>query len=69
MLLAMEPSGGGQPSNSAAERASRSGESALADERYRAIVKNLPKSVVILCDPDMRFTLVDGAEVEATGFS
>lgn len=69
MLHTMEPSGGGQPRSSPAERASRSNEIALAEERYRALVRNLPKSAVILCDPDMRFVLVDGPEVEATGFS
>jgi PAS domain S-box-containing protein len=40
-----------------------------AEERYRSLVENLPASVVILFDGELRFVLVDGPEVAATGFS
>lgn len=40
-----------------------------AEQRYRSLVENLPGSVVILFDRDLRFVLVDGPEVSATGFS
>jgi PAS domain S-box-containing protein len=41
----------------------------LAEARYRLLVRNLPNSAIILCDRDMRFVLVDGPEITATGFS
>jgi len=41
----------------------------LAEARYRLLVRNLPNSAIILCDRDMRFVLVDGPELKATGFS
>ena len=40
----------------------------LADSRYRALVENLPGSAAILYDHDLRFLLVDGPEVETTGY-
>jgi PAS domain S-box-containing protein len=49
-------------------RAMRPGDPS-AEERYRSLVENLPASVVILFDRDLRFVLVDGPEVTATGFS
>jgi PAS domain S-box-containing protein len=69
MLEVMEPSGGGQPSSPAGERAPFTGDVVLAEERYRAIVEHLPKSVVVLCDTELRLVLVDGPDAEATGFS
>ena len=41
----------------------------LSERRYRVLTANLPDSVVILFDQDMRFVLVDGPEVERTGYS
>ncbi|MDX2088842.1 MAG: ATP-binding protein [Kofleriaceae bacterium] len=40
-----------------------------AEERYRSLVENLPASAVLLVDQDLRFILVDGPELKATGFS
>ena len=40
-----------------------------SDQRYRSLVENLPNSVVILFDRDHKFLLVDGPEVDATGYS
>ena len=40
-----------------------------AEEGYRLLVRSIPDSAVILCDRDLRFVLVDGPEVSATGFS
>jgi PAS domain S-box-containing protein len=42
---------------------------ALARNQYRLLVRNLPGSVILLYDHDLRFVLADGPEVEATGFS
>ncbi len=42
---------------------------ALARNQYRLLVRNLPGSVILLYDHDLRFILADGPEVEATGFS
>lgn len=44
-------------------------ESRLADERYRSLVKNLPKSAIILCDQAYRIVLVDGPEVGLSGIT
>jgi PAS domain S-box-containing protein len=41
----------------------------LAEQRYLALVQSLPHSAILLCDHDLRLVLVDGPEVEATGFS
>ncbi|MET0595085.1 MAG: PAS domain S-box protein, partial [Polyangiaceae bacterium] len=41
----------------------------LAETRYRLLVNHLPKSGLVLYDRDLRFVLVDGPEVEATGFT
>ena len=40
-----------------------------SEQRYRLLVENIPGSAVILFDRDLRFLLVDGPEVVATGFS
>ena len=39
------------------------------EERYRALVRNFPKSAIVLFDHDLRFVLVDGPEVNASGYS
>jgi len=41
----------------------------VSDERYRGLVKNLPKSAIMLCDHDLRLVLVDGPEIESSGLS
>lgn len=41
----------------------------IAEERYRCLVRSLPRSAILLCDHDLRLVLVDGPEVTATGFS
>ena len=43
--------------------------SSSAEDQYRALVRSFPKSAVILFDHDLRFLLVDGPEVTATGNS
>ena len=40
-----------------------------SEQRYRMLVENLPGSAIILFDRNLRFLLVDGPEVGATGFS
>lgn len=40
-----------------------------SEQRYRMLVENFPGSAVILFDRDLRFLLVDGPEISATGFS
>jgi PAS domain S-box-containing protein len=40
-----------------------------SEQRYRLLVENFPGSAVILFDRNLRFLLVDGPEVAATGFS
>ncbi len=40
-----------------------------SEQRYRMLVEHLPGSAIILFDRDLRFLLVDGPEVAATGFS
>lgn len=40
-----------------------------SEERYRTLAQNLPDSALLLYDYDLRFILVDGPELEATGFS
>jgi PAS domain S-box-containing protein len=40
-----------------------------SERRYRALTANLPNSAIILYDPGLTFLLVDGPEVEATGYS
>lgn len=49
----------------------RAAEQSLAqsEQRYRALVENFPGAAMILYDRDLRFVLVDGPEVQATGFS
>lgn len=39
------------------------------EERYRILVRSFPKSAILLFDHDLRFLLVDGPEVTATGYS
>lgn len=41
----------------------------MSEQRYRLLTENLPGSAIILFDRDLRFLLVDGPEVAATGFS
>ena len=41
----------------------------VAEERYRCLVRSIPHSAILLCDQSLRFALVDGPEVGATGFS
>lgn len=41
--------------------------SRLAEERYRALVRNLPKSAIIMCDHDLRLVVLDGPEISAGG--
>ncbi len=41
----------------------------LSEQRYRMLVENLPDSVIILYDRDLRFVLVDGPEVENAGYT
>jgi PAS domain S-box-containing protein len=55
----------------APEPASSSVEEALrrSEHRYRMLVENIPGSVVVLFDRDLRILLVDGPEVAATGYS
>jgi PAS domain S-box-containing protein len=40
-----------------------------SEQRYRLLVENLPGSAIILFDRNLRFLLVDGPEVAASGFS
>lgn len=40
----------------------------LSEERYRMLAENLPDSAIILFDHDLRFVLVDGPELESTGY-
>ncbi len=40
-----------------------------SEQRYRLLTENLPGSAIILFDRELRFLLVDGPEVMATGFS
>jgi len=40
-----------------------------SEQRYRSLVENMPNSAIIVFDRDLRFVLVDGPEVEATGYS
>ncbi|HEY5375106.1 MAG TPA: PAS domain S-box protein [Polyangiaceae bacterium] len=51
------------------ERARVEEELRQSEERYRLLVENLPGSAIMLFDRDLRFVLVDGPEVAATGFS
>src|SRR5882672_9504535 len=44
-------------------------ESKFAAAGYRALLRNFPNSAIIVCDRDLRFVLVDGPELAATGFS
>jgi len=41
----------------------------VSDERYRGLVKNLPKSAIMLCDHDLRLVLVDGPEIGLSGMT
>lgn len=41
----------------------------LSEKRYRTLAANLPNSAVILFDHELRFVLVDGPEIEKTGYS
>jgi two-component system, sensor histidine kinase and response regulator len=40
-----------------------------SEELYRTLVQNMPDSAVILYDHDLRFILVDGHEVDRSGYS
>jgi PAS domain S-box-containing protein len=51
------------------ERARVEEELRQSEQRYRTLARNLPGSAIILFDRDLRFLLVDGPEVAATGFS
>jgi PAS domain S-box-containing protein len=51
------------------ERARVEEELRQSEQRYRMLARNLPGSAIILFDRDLRFLLVDGPEVAATGFS
>jgi two-component system NtrC family sensor kinase len=46
-------------------------ESALrrSEEKYRALTRNFPNGAVFLFDPDLRFTLAEGTELEKIGLS
>jgi two-component system sensor kinase FixL len=44
-------------------------ESKFAEAGYRALLRNFPNSAIIVCDRELRFVLVDGPELAATGFS
>lgn len=41
----------------------------VSEERYRLLIEHLPDSAVMLFDHDLRFALVDGPELERTGYS
>ncbi len=41
----------------------------LSEERYRLLAGHLPNSAIILFDRELRFVLVDGPELEQTGYS
>lgn len=41
----------------------------LSEQRYRLLAENIPSSAVVLFDRDLRFVLVDGPELAATGYS
>lgn len=41
----------------------------ISEERYRILAANIPDSAFLVYDHDLRFVLVDGPEVEATGYS
>ena len=41
----------------------------ISEARYRILAANIPDSVFLVYDHDLRFVLVDGPEVEATGYS
>ncbi len=41
----------------------------LSEQRYRLLAENIPNSAVVLFDHDLRFVLVDGPELAATGYS
>ena len=51
------------------ERARVEEELRQSEQRYRMLVENFPGSAVILFDRELRFLLVDGPEVSASGFS
>lgn len=51
------------------ERARVEEELRQSEQRYRLLVENLPGSAIILFDRNLRFLLVDGPELAATGFS
>jgi PAS domain S-box-containing protein len=51
------------------ERARVEEELRQSEQRYRLLVENFPGSAVIVFDRDLRFVLVDGPEVQASGFS
>lgn len=41
----------------------------MSDKRYSLLVKNFPKSAIIVYDHELRFILVDGPETVRTGFT
>ena len=51
------------------ERKYAEGELRKREELYRTLVRNLPKTAVILFDTEMRYTLADGAQLAKHGFS
>ncbi|MFN4150222.1 MAG: PAS domain S-box protein, partial [Candidatus Sericytochromatia bacterium] len=41
----------------------------LSEERYKTVTSNIPNSAVILFDRDLKFLLVDGVEINKSGYS
>ncbi|MEY4513731.1 MAG: hypothetical protein RLZZ450_5853 [Pseudomonadota bacterium] len=41
----------------------------VIEERYRGLVKNLPRCAIMLCDHDLRLVLADGPEIGTGGMS
>jgi PAS domain S-box-containing protein len=40
----------------------------VAEERFVGMVRNLPRSAIMLCDRDLRIVLVDGPEIRTAGY-
>jgi PAS domain S-box-containing protein len=66
-MTAADDSALGGPGGGAAARPADAAK--LAEERYRALVANLPNSAILLCDHELRIVLVDGPESVRTGYS